>query len=195
MPARFKHRHARRCQAAPWAGERQGRMVPLLPRMRGLSGAASRHPPPSSASPPSRFSSVTRQHGQPHRTRSRTHRDGTPAESPWVLLPRKFFPLMHGDGEGGRQCGSPGCCIPAAASARRGWNGRPHRRHICWAGGPGIWDIVFLAGSGGCQKPDKLITSDMGQSSFWRAQAGPPEPLSGDGAAATQKFIIQRGCP
>lgn len=73
-----------------------------------------------------------------------------------------------------------------------GWNGRPRRRHICWAGGPGIWDIVFLAGSGGCQKPDKLITSDMGQSSFWRAQAGPPEPLSRAGAAALRELIARR---
>lgn len=84
---------------------------------------------------------------------------------------------------------------PAATGSdfcETGWNGRPRRRHICWAGGPGIWDIVFLAGSGGCQKPDKLITSDMGQSSFWRVQAGPPEPLSGDGAAAPQEFIARR---
>jgi len=65
---------------------------------------------------------------------------------------------------------------------QQSWKGRPHCRHICWAGGPGIWDIVFLAGSGGCQKPDKLITSDMGQSSSWRTQPGPPEPPSGDGA-------------
>lgn len=80
---------------------------------------------------------------------------------------------------------------PRGGFCETGWNGRPRRRHICWAGGPGIWDIVFLAGSGGCQKPDKLITSDMGQSSFWRAQAGPPELLSGDGAAAMRKFIMQ----
>lgn len=37
-------------------------------------------------------------------------------------------------------------------------------------------------GSGGCQKPDKLITLDMGQSSSWHMQPGLPEPLSGDGA-------------
>lgn len=49
----------------------------------------------------------------------------------------------------------------------------PGRRHICWAGGPGIRDIVFLAGSGGCQKPDKLITSDMGQSSSGVRSLGP----------------------
>lgn len=74
---------------------------------------------------------------------------------------------------------APGFCSrvphPCGSFCETGWNGRPHRRHICWVGGPGIWDIVFLAGSGGCQKPDKLITSDMGQSSFWRVQAGPPE--------------------
>lgn len=74
---------------------------------------------------------------------------------------------------------------PYGGFCETGWNGRPHHRHICWTGGPGIWDIVFLAGSSGCQEPDKLITSDMGQSSFWRVQAGPLETLNRDGAAAT----------
>lgn len=74
---------------------------------------------------------------------------------------------------------------PYGGFCETGWNSRPHHRHICWTGGPGIWDIVFLAGSSGCQEPDKLITSDMGQSSFWRVQAGPLETLNRDGAAAT----------
>lgn len=117
------------------------------------------------------------------------------SRKPLGFAPKEVFPA---DARGwGRRPAvrEPRVLHPCSGFCETGWNGRPHRRHICWAGGPGIWDIVFLAGSGGCQKPDKLITSDMGQSSFWRAQAGPPEPLSGDGAAATQKFIIQRGCP
>lgn len=115
---------------------------------------------------------------------------------PLGFAPRGGFPADAELGWGRQPSArEPRVLRPYGSFCETGWNGRPRRRHICWVGGPGIWDIVFLAGSGGCQKPDKLITSDMGQSSFWRAQAGPPEPPSGDGAAATQKFIMQRGCP
>lgn len=115
---------------------------------------------------PSWSSSVPWQHGHLQRVRGWTHRGGSPAQTPWALLPEEALSwIPSGDGEA------------AGTTGASGWNGRPGRRHICWAGGPGIWDIVFLAESGGCQKPDKLITSDMGQSSFWRAQAGPPETL------------------
>lgn len=111
-----------------------------------------------------------------------------------ALVPGEVSPADAQRGWGRRPAArEPRVLHPCGGFCETGWNGRPRRRHICWAGGLGIWDIVFLAGSGGCQKPDKLITSDMGQSGFWRAQAGPPEPPSGDGAAATRKFITQRG--
>lgn len=72
-----------------------------------------------------------------------------------------------------RHHGSLGRCIPAAAPAS--WAGTAALAADTSAGreGPGIRDIVFLAGSGGCQKPDKLITSDMGQSSSGVRSLGP----------------------
>lgn len=184
MSAWFKLRR----QAAP-----RDRTVLLLPRTRGLSGVTSHHLPHLRAHPDSPwwFGSAAVDVGREAGPTGTASQCKSPAFCSWG-----GFPADARQGWGRRPAERESRVLrPRGGFCETGWNGRPRRRHICWAGGPGIWDIVFLAGSGGCQKPDKLITSDMGQSSFWRAQAGPPELLSGDGAAAMRKFIIQGDGP
>lgn len=149
VPARFKHRHA------PWAGEQRDRTAPLPSRMPGLSRAASQHAPPSPAQRPSQFPLVARWCGHLRQARSQTHRDGSGAQSPWVLLPGEVFPQMQSwDGGGSRQRGSPGCCVPTAASARRagtvalaadtsaGWEGLEFGILFFWRGAVGAKNLI-----------------------------------------------------
>lgn len=111
MPAWFKLR----CQAAPW-----DRTVLLLPRTRGLSGVTSRHLPQLCTHPDSPwwFDSTDADVGREAGPTGTASQCKSPAFCDFA--PGQVFLQMHGrDGEGGRQSGSPGCCIPAAASARR----------------------------------------------------------------------------
>ena len=172
-----------------WGAPGQDSAAP--PWDAGAQWAASRHWLPSPAVRPSSSSLVAR---TPTQGKKPDPPGWQPGMKPLAFHPRGVFPADARWGWGRRPVvREPRVLRPCGGFCETGWNGRPRCRHICWAGGPGIWDIVFLAGSGGCQKPDKLITSDTGQSSFWRARAGPPELPSGDDAAATQKFTVQRG--
>lgn len=91
----------------------------------------------------------------------------------WCLLQssscRERFPLRPVPWATGRSAAGPvpvPVAIYQAASFEQLLNILPPPDTAGGWGRHGIWDIVFLPGSGGRQKPDKLITSDVGPASL-----------------------------